>query len=220
MARFNMDTADNYGNNGSNASFFMLKDDKDTARVRFLYDGIEDIEGYAVHEVEVGDKRRYVNCLREYNEPIEKCPFCAAQMRVIPKLFLKMYDVDTNECKIWERGKSYFQKMSSMCSRYKPLYNEVVEVERNGKKGDKQTSYTFYPVESSEFDIDSIEMPEALGTIVLDKTADEMETYLNIGDFPSSSASVASSRSHNDDVPFNDSQVVRRTPNNSGRRAF
>ena len=41
---------DHYGGQGS-AGFFSLKDDKDTARVRFMYSGIEDVQGYAVHEV-------------------------------------------------------------------------------------------------------------------------------------------------------------------------
>ena len=36
MAEFSMNEADNYGGNGG-GSFFTLKDDKDKARVRFLY---------------------------------------------------------------------------------------------------------------------------------------------------------------------------------------
>ena len=46
MAEFSMNEADNYGGNGG-GSFFTLKDDKDKARVRFLYRGVEDVKGYA-----------------------------------------------------------------------------------------------------------------------------------------------------------------------------
>ena len=75
MARFGINDADNYGNNGG-SSFFSLKNDKDTASVRFMYNGLEDVEGYAVHKVEIEGKTRYVNCIREYNEPRSKCPLC------------------------------------------------------------------------------------------------------------------------------------------------
>jgi len=213
MARFNMDTADNYGGSGR-SSFFTLKDDKDKAKVRFLYNTMSDIEGYVVHQVDVGDKQRYVNCLREYNEPLDKCPFCAAQMKVIPRLFLKLYNEDAGECQIWERSKAYYQKLSGYADRYKPLYNEVIEIERHGKKGDKQTDYQFFPIENSEINIDDeqYECSEPLGTIILDKTADEMNEYLDTGEFPQGSEGVARQRSNDDEVP------TRRTPNT--RRAF
>ena len=55
MARFGVNDAENYGGNGS-SSFFSLRNDKDMARVRFMYNGMEDIEGLAVHEVTVDEK--------------------------------------------------------------------------------------------------------------------------------------------------------------------
>lgn len=220
MARFNMAEADNYGS-GNSGSFFSLKNDKDTARVRFLYNTIEDVEGYAVHQIDTSDgKHRYVNCLRAYNEPLEKCPFCAAQMRVVPKLFLKLYNEDAGECQIWERGKSYFERISSLSSRYNPLVDEIVEIERNGKAGDKQTSYTFYPVENVPTDINQYDCKDPLGTIIMDKTADEMNEYLVNGAFPSDGEQVSQARTasrENLDYP-----TGRRTPSQptTGRRAF
>lgn len=213
MARFNMETADNYGSS-SKGSFFVLKDDGDKARVRFLYNGIEDIQGYVVHKVQVGDKERYVNCLREYNEPLEKCPFCAAQMKVTPRLFLKLFNEDAGECQIWERSKSYYQKLSGYATRYKPLYNEIIEIERHGKKGDKQTDYQFFPIDNQAINIEDeqYECSEPLGTIILDKTADEMNEYLDTGDFPQSADYVAKDRSCSQ-------EPTRRTPSSS-RRAF
>jgi hypothetical protein len=76
--RVSVDDAEKYGGQGG-GGYFSLKDDGDTARVRFLYDSIEDVEGYCVHEVEIGDKKKYVNCLREYGDPVDKCPFCEAK---------------------------------------------------------------------------------------------------------------------------------------------
>lgn len=208
-ARFNFNEADNYGQQNA-GSFFQLKDDKDTARVRFLYNTIDDVEGYVVHEVEVGDKRRYVGCLRSYNEPADKCPLCARGYKQIPKLFVQLYNEDVNEAQIWERGKTFFQKISSLASRYNPLCNEVVEIERNGKKGDMQTKYEFYPVDNSEFDMSSVEVSEPLGSIILDKTADEMREFLQTGGF--------ADEGQNASVNRND-EAIRRTPT-TGRRAF
>jgi hypothetical protein len=223
MAKFSMSEADNYGSNGG-GSFFTLKDDKDTARVRFLYNSIDDVEGYAVHEVEIGGKKRYVNCLRSYKDPLDACPFCAAQMRVVPKLFIKLFNEDAGECQIWERGKAYFQRLASLSSRYNPLVNEVVEIERSGKKGDMQTTYEFYPIENSEVNLDDYDCSEPLGTIILDKTAEEMYEFLDSGAFPASDSSDSNGggsegrrQDRSDDRP-----VGRRTPsnNNPGRRAF
>ena len=61
---FSVLDADNYGGQGG-GGYFRLKNDHDTAQVRFLYDSIDDVQGYAVHEIQVGDKKRYVNCLRD-----------------------------------------------------------------------------------------------------------------------------------------------------------
>ena len=212
MAQFDMNTADFYGNS-QKGSFFVLKNDKDKAQVRFLYNGMEDIKGELVHKVSVGDKDRYVSCLRTYSDPIDKCPFCAAQMKVQPRLFLKLYNEDAGEVQIWERGKTYYQTLAGYASRYKPLYNEVIEIERHGKAGDQQTTYQFFPVENTPIDIndEKYECPEALGTIVLDKTADEMHYYLENGSFPETGANNVQAKE--------EPMPVRRTPNGT-RRAF
>ena len=207
--RFSFDEADNYGQQNA-GSFFQLKNDKDTARVRFLYKTMDDVQGYVVHQIDLGDKKRYVGCLRSYNEPSDKCPLCANGYKQIPKLFINLYNEDSGECQVWERGKSYFQKISSLASRYNPLCNELIEIERNGKKGDMQTTYEFFPVENSEFDISSVEVSEPLGTIILDKSSSELETYLNTGNFPDDGQQASASRTE---------EVTRRTPS-AGRRAF
>lgn len=183
MAKFNVNDADNYGGNGQ-SSFFSLKNDKDTATVRFMYNTIEDVEGYAVHEIEVGGKKRYVNCLRSYNEPVDSCPLCAARYRVLAKLFVTLYDEDTQEIKVWDRGKTFFSKLASLCSRYTPLVATPFEIERNGKKGDTNTTYETYALETDGTTLEDLpEVPELLGTLILDKTYEELEYYLENGEF-------------------------------------
>lgn len=217
MARFSMDEVDNYSQSNT-GSYFTLKDDKDTARVRFLYKSVDDIVGYAVYRVQVGDRERYVNAIRTYNEPIENDPFAMAGYKLHAKLFIPLYNEDTGEVQIWERGKTYFSRLASMAARYNPLYDEIVEVERNGKKGDMKTEYQFYPIENKPFNINDIEIPNPLGTIILDKTFEEMQYYVEHGQFPESSQQVAETRSAT--PQRNDMPTGRRTPENTGRRAF
>lgn len=185
MARFGVNDAEKYGGNGG-GGYFRLANDHDTAKVRFLYDTIEDVEGFAVHEIkDENDKKRYVNCLREYGAPVSDCPFCAAGKFVQVKYFVPIYNMETNRIETWERGKKFGQKLSSMCARYPHLVSKVFEIERNGKAGDQQTQYEIYPVDGEDaFLEDFDEVPNPLGTHVLDKSADEMQYFLDRGVFP------------------------------------
>ena len=113
MARFRADESDKYGGSGG-TNYFSLQNDKDVARVRFMYNSAEDIECYAVHEIEIDGKKKYVNCLREYNQPVDTCPCCAAKMFQRVKLFIPLYNIDEDRVQLWERGKSFIQKISSV----------------------------------------------------------------------------------------------------------
>lgn len=244
MARFNASEADNYGGQGG-AGFFRLANDGDVARVRFMYNSINDVEGMSVHQVEINDKKRYVNCLREYNEPVSKCPFCREHMPVQAKLFVPVYDVEEDRVKIWERGKKFFNKISGLCSRYGKLVEKEFEIERHGKAGDTNTTYEIFPMDDSEPASmeDLPEIPDDFGKFVLDKSADDMEYFLEEGQFPPEDD--APRRRNNggrrggrrneevedeeDEMPFESEsrqsrrsesrQQTRRTPANSRRRS-
>ena len=186
MSRFRADEAENYGGNGG-GGFFSLKNDKDVARVRFMYNTIDDVEGFAVHEVEIDGKKRWVNCLRDYRDPVDVCPFCRERKPQYAKLFIPLYNVDDDKVQLWERGKKFFAKISSICSRYaskEDLVSHIFEIERNGKAGDQQTTYEIYEVDSDDTTLNDLpELPEILGGFVLDKTAEDMEDYLSTGYF-------------------------------------
>lgn len=217
MAVFGVNDVDNYGSNGS-AGFFSLKDDKDSAVARFMYETVDDIELMAVHEVNVDGKKRYVDCLRTYNEPVDNCPFCAAKMRVYAKIFIPMYDEDTGEVKVWDRGKTFVSKLSSLASRYQPLVSTLFEIERNGKRGDKNTTYETYPLNTDEVTLaDLPELPVILGGLVLDKSFDEMNFYLDNGFFEDLDPADTDD-SIDEDLPFNGgTDPNRRNPANDRR---
>lgn len=222
MARFNTETADKYGGQGG-AGYFSLKNDKDVARVRFMYNGIDDVEGYAVHQVEIDDKKRYVNCLREYNEPKDKCPFCRENKFTTAKLFIPIYNIDQDRVQVWERGKKFISKISSICARYPDVVSHVFEIERNGKPGETSTTYEIYEISKDDTTLEDLpEQNDVLGTLVLDKSADDMEFYLDNGYFPpdGDDAPIRRRSTHQEEEPpfEEDRRGSRRTPATSGRR--
>lgn len=194
MARFSYEDADKFGGgSGNRINYLSLKNDGDKAFVHILGNDMNDFPGYAVHRVPIGDGHRYVNCLREAGAPITDCPFCAEGKhnpevsRVYAKLFLPVYDCDTDEVKIWERGKTFFRDLASYCSHNPNVSEVVTEIERRGKAGDTSTTYGLYATkEEDNFDIENVkeDIPNILGDVVLDKSAEDMEYYLRRGDFP------------------------------------
>ena len=221
MARFNTETADKYGGQGG-AGYFSLKNDKDVAQVRFMYDSIDDVEGYAVHEVTIDDKKRYVNCLREYNEPKDKCPFCAANKFTTAKLFIPIYNIDLDRVQVWERGKKFISKISSICARYPNVVSHKFEIERNGQKGDTSTTYEIYEIGKDDTTLQDLPEPNPiLGTLVLDKSADDMEFYLDNGYFPPDDEDrPVRRRARQEDEPRFEERGTRRTPANRRRDTF
>jgi len=190
MARFTFDDVENYqqssGNN--NVGFFKLVKDKDVATIRLLYNDANDIEGFSVHEVQVGEKKRYVNCLRKYSDPIDDCPLCRKGIKCQPKMFIPLYNEDAQQTQIWERGPKFFSKVSSVCSRYdkNPIVSQIFEVERSGKPHDTSTDYNFYRTDDPADDkrIEDFDMPKILGGLVIDASAEDMEYFLESGEFP------------------------------------
>lgn len=219
MARFGVADADKYGGQGG-AGYFSLKDDGDVAQVRFLFDSIEDVEGFAVHEVELDGKKRYVNCLKEYGQPVDVCPFCAAKMFTQVKYFIPLYNEEQGKIQTWERGKQFGKKLSSLCARYPHLVSHLFEIERNGKSGDQKTTYEVYPVDGGEpASLEDFDVPEVLGTLVLDKSADELQFYLDNGCFPNEDGG-ANRRHSTQDEPAEERPTGRRTPAGSRRDKF
>lgn len=220
MGRVSFNEMDNYKSEG-NASYFRLKNDKEVAQVRFMYNGIDDVEGVAVHTVDVPGSQygKDVNCLRAYNEPLDECPLCKAGYKPKVKIFVPLYNLDANEVQIWTRSKAYGSTLSSICSRYAKkgnLVNNVFEIERNGAKGDKQTQYKEYQIDNDDTELEDLpEAPDPIGTVVLDKSYEDLEYYVQHKEFPGSGSSDEPIRrrtrtEREDDGEDTDEEPVRR----------
>lgn len=210
MARVSYEDSEKYFS-GSGSDWFQLKNDGDVARVQFMLNSIEDIPIFSTHRVKIGDKERYVDCLRNPQDPIDTCPFCAAGMPSKAVRFIIMYQHEDNKVKIWERGRQFISKLQGLINRYNPLENYVFEIERHGKAGSTDTKYEIYPLDGVEsVNMDEIEVPELEGSLILQKTFEEMEEYLDTGSFPDAGEG-APVRRRGADAPRN-SAPVRRTP--------
>lgn len=242
MPRFSYEEADNYGGSSfeGKVNYFQLRNDGEKAYVHLLGNDMNDFPGYAVHQIIAGqskngkDIRKYVNCLRESGAPVTDCPFCAEGKhnvelsKVYAKLFIPVYNCDTDEVQIWERGKTFFRTLASYCSHNPNVSEIVTEVERQGASGDTSTTYGLYPTqENDNFKMENIadDIPEILGDVVLDKTYDEMEYFIRYNKFEDDASSNAdagiarrgASRGDNR-APFTEGSE-RRTPSRARRTA-
>lgn len=170
-------------------AMFSLKDDGDTARVRVLWDTIDDCCCDVVHRVQVNGVYRYVNCLRQYGDPVETCPLCAsnddAHKKIMTKIFVPLYNVDKEEIQTWDRGKQFYKNISQIIAEQpQPFVGTICEIVRHGKAGDFETTYEITPIDHDDTMLEDIGLPnEPLGTLILDKTFEELERFENTGSF-------------------------------------
>ena len=111
MARVRYDEVDQYTTNTTN--FFQLKEDRDVATVRILYNNVDDIEAHSLHRVKINGRDKWVECLRQINDSVEVCPLCASGNKIQLRVFVPLYIEDDGSVKLWERGKKFIDKLTS-----------------------------------------------------------------------------------------------------------
>ena len=185
MAKLTIEQA---GQSTGSGNFFAIKNDGETKDIRFLYRTVDDIDSYSVHEVKIDGKTRWVDCLKDPSDPESHCPFCDAGIKLQNRTFLLVWDEADQQAKVWERSsfqvsKNYLDILKNTSSE--EVVGTVFRVKRNGKKGDMKTSYVLMLVETDETKMDDFqdELPATDATI-LKKTPEEMEYYIENGEFP------------------------------------
>ena len=194
--RLGYDDLEKYGS-GDLKEFFKLENDNDSAVIRILVERFEDIQIVAYHEV-VGDegKNKKISCLRHPDEPVDTCPLCEIGSKIRKSGFFEflVYEQDNDKnftgdtsVQIFEKSKTFIDKVRSTATRYasdKALMDVMFEIVRNGKKGDKRTTYELYKLE------EDIPIPESvletetfdpIGSLVLEYGFDEMGNLIDTG---------------------------------------
>ena len=190
-----IDDVDNY-KTGGDYNYLVLKDNGDTAKVRFYIESMDDLRFYIVHQIEVKGKTRYVNCVRTYDQPIDDCPFCREALQnkdygTLVKMFLPVYDMDDKQVKLFERGRTFKDEIQGHIRRNAPLVNYPCEIERCGEKGDTKTVYKVYPLAQEKDNTLIKDLPEVedlIVTYVLDFSREDMEDYIRSGNVPGSNS--------------------------------
>lgn len=204
MAEFKIDEVNKYGGQGG-GGYFSLRNDRDQARVIFPFRGAEDIKGYSVHKVKVNGKDRYVNCLHEYGQPKDDCPLCAKGDFTMVKFFIPVYNVAQQRMQTWERGKKFGDELVSLCAHNPNIVTHGFEIERLGKQGDPKTQYMIHPDRTNDDPNrtpEDFEVTNPVGTIILDKSYEELSQYVATGSFgDDSSYGDRPTRNYEDERP-------------------
>lgn len=205
--------------------FFGLKNDNDEAIVRFMHDNTDSFDILTVHNVNVGGKYRKVNCIRDPHEPIENCPLCLTGTQIQQRIFIHLLEYTKNERgevvatpKVWERSMQYASTLKSFIDNYGPLSDVLFKVVRHGAAGNMKTTYEILPIINKTVYRDDIYVKneaafdnyKTIGSIVMDKTMDELNAFIDTGVFPEkSNANKSDSYSNvNDAAPQYYSQVT------------
>jgi hypothetical protein len=161
----------------SSADFFSISDDGQTAKVRFAHGDDKDLDIYVVHKVQLNGKDRYVACLSPAKIP---CPFCKAGLKPAVRLFLTLEDSRDGKKKIWDRGKTEIPNILGLVGRYGRLDGRPYDIQRHGKKGDKETKYQYFPLDPYPAGTPEIKRDPicAENGFILKKSPDEMEAML------------------------------------------
>lgn len=206
MAQVSFENIKNYENrsNGENLfSFFSLRNDGDKALVRILYNNPSEFKMVTYHPERIEGKQVNVSCLRDYDDPVSNCPLCAGGRNTVTRIYIPMvqYFNDngnvTTKLVLWERSLAYARTLSSLIDEYGPLSDMLFTIKRSGAAGSKDTTYDILPSSPKMYPDGLYPLPadalqktaefNVIGTIVKDKSFDEMMDYLHTGSFPMSS---------------------------------
>lgn len=185
--------------NTSNVSYFSLKNDGDEAIVRIMHDSVDTFDIHTVHTVKVNDKFRKVECIREPHQPLNACPLCEGGEKIQQRIYIQMiqYVVDNGQivpkAVVWERPAStYAKKLKALIDEYGVLSDYIFKVKRNGAAGSMDTSYelmlghpNLYPNDKYP-KVNLFEGYNSLDHAVMNKGYNDMVTFINTGNFPSS----------------------------------
>lgn len=180
--------------------YFSLKDDGESAIVRFNIHAIDDIAVDSVHHVKTAEgKTRVVSCLRPTpSAPIVDCPLCDAGEPLSYRLFIPLVEYKQVENggieltpSVWEQGVKTRNVLKGLIDEYGDLSNSLFKITRHGAKGSKETTYSILPANPNIYkdelfvrDLSAFDDPTYMNRFVLVKTAEEIEQFYKDGDFP------------------------------------
>ena len=171
----------------SNSADFLKLADGEKCLLRFSFNSPNELPIYTVHKVTVDGKFRNINCIRNFRDPIDKCPLCAADKPYKQVVYITAIRYITDEDGqlvksqpvIWERPTGFLKDLNSYYNEYGDLSEMVFTLERTGQM--KDTRYNLMPKNAAIFnkqaypaDFSAFESFNPMGGLILDKSYDEL----------------------------------------------
>lgn len=180
----------------SKVGYFKLKPGE-KAVVRFNYGSASELEIVTIHEVKVKDRLRTIVCLRSANEPLDNCPFCAGGLPLKARVFVKLLHYVQNADgsitavpEVANFPKKYADILMARFNEYGDLRDSLFTITRIGAGVDTTYDISYAnPVKYSEAngyvkDFSDFENLDLAHHSYSEKTKEEMEEYLQSGEFP------------------------------------
>lgn len=210
-------TVDEFNKERGYDNYFTLRNDGDSADVVFLYRSTSDVLVADAHYIKSSDYTGYVHCCGR------GCPACGKGISVRNKLFVPLYNINTNRIEFWDRSMFFENQLQQdVFSKYPNPSEFVFKITRHGQARDVNTSYEITAVGRNDvFPYDVIlskfntKVPDIYDRVIREFSAGTLNTMLN-----ASSASLGSSSSNYAAADTPSYQVTPRaaygsTPNNA-----
>ena len=196
------------GDNGGSTKigFFKMKNDQDEALVRINVATLNDLQFATVHQLGAAQKWMKVSCLNPVGSYYDTCPLCAAvsggakdigkaAKKVYVQMLVSYKDATTGQFSaaipvIWERPAGFSTEIATLLRDYGDLTQRVFKVTRNGAAGNMKTTYSisYIPIfdkpESVSTDFSAFANFNIAKHSFWEKTAGELQVFLNTGSFP------------------------------------
>jgi hypothetical protein len=167
--------------------FFKLVDDGDSKVRRFAYETLKELIGHTVHEIlDDAGKRQQIECLGD------GCPLCAAGDKAKFTTCIALFNDETGEYEVWQRGINLVKQLQQLAARYTPLVATPVEIVRSGKKGDMKTTYSLFPGTTDKTTLaDLPEKPDFDARLIKVLSEADMRALVTGGVAPAHGAAIA-----------------------------
>lgn len=130
---------------GGTSSFFTLQDGG-VARVRFLYNTVEDIVPIVAHSINENGNYALIECAIVSNDtPLDACKYCLAGNKAVLRVVIPIFNEDTQTIQYWTRSGSWVKKtlIPLLQEVPGPISGQVFKLKRQGQQLD--TNYTLIP---------------------------------------------------------------------------
>lgn len=147
MAKFGYNEWNKF-NEGGGTTFFSLKP-QEQAIVRFVYNDLNDIEMYSVHEFRIPGNMATISCAKPTSDsPIDMCKWCKMGNVPVARIVIPIFKADTEEIVYWTRTRKFVNDtlvplFNEILSTGKPISSQQYKIIRQGEG--LQTSYSVIP---------------------------------------------------------------------------